>query len=161
MNRVIFLDIDGVLVTRDELRIASATRAPFKRSAVAALNRITTETGASIVVSSSWRKVRPIEAIREKFLDEGVKGAVADSTPSLERVTKTGVYTSVQRWCEIQAWLEQNWGPARDSGWAAIDDESDARHPDYPHRFVRTEGFPGPGLTDYEADRVISILTDA
>ena len=63
--KVIFLDIDGVLNTHESattLRESFVERGAdlmgfnrFDKNCVARVNRITDETGAKIVISSSWR----------------------------------------------------------------------------------------------------------
>ena len=67
MTSVVFLDIDGVLAVRQMQRVfLTGNRFPslvpgdriISRVAVQCLNRITDETGAAIVVSSTWRTKR-------------------------------------------------------------------------------------------------------
>jgi hypothetical protein len=55
-SKIIFLDFDGVLNNPGCYEIASGSHTPPDQSCVDALNRIISETGASIVVSSSWRR---------------------------------------------------------------------------------------------------------
>jgi predicted mannosyl-3-phosphoglycerate phosphatase (HAD superfamily) len=60
--KVIFLDIDGVLCNHESISAGYKTRTAPEQDpygphvdCVAALNRIIKETGAKIVVSSTWR----------------------------------------------------------------------------------------------------------
>jgi hypothetical protein len=53
MNKIIFLDIDGVL--NDHKYNKKAQSSTLKKSCVKQLNRIIAKTGAKIVLSSAWR----------------------------------------------------------------------------------------------------------
>ncbi len=116
MNRIIFLDIDGVLNVcyqeRDEYGRL------FHPEFVDNLKRIIDATGAKIVCSSSWRK-SGLRIIQEMWVKRGLPGEVIDVTPSLylkkgvifyndyleqEPTPKTFNY-SIPRGCEIDYWL--------------------------------------------------------
>lgn len=59
MNKIIFLDVDGILNSHTWFVKTNATydnlESHFDPEAVARLNQITDTTGAEIVISSSWR----------------------------------------------------------------------------------------------------------
>lgn len=81
--KVLFLDIDGVLVNRWSLMQASGCQAPFAPACLTALNRILRETTAQIVVTSVWRT--EFSELRRSSLQhlltvKGVAGTVLDST---------------------------------------------------------------------------------
>lgn len=132
--RIIFLDIDGVM--NHQLWFESILGKPeFKREkkndyrryfstfAVKLLNNLTDETGAKIVVSSSWRNGRTVAQLRKMFRDNGITGKVIDKTPYL---SYEGYSSSVPRGCEIHAWLEINKKKFGDSvKYVIFDDDSD------------------------------------
>ena len=159
--KLIFLDIDGILITsaswgrRDQSGHASA-----HPPCVVALNRIIRETGARIVVSSSWRIGQRIIKLREIINGHfGVVGDVIDKTPRIESVArfegKPGkIIVPAVRGDEIVAWLESYERYPVDS-FVILDDDSDMGR--IADRLVHTEF--GNGLTEADADRAIQMLT--
>lgn len=153
--KVIFLDFDGVLCNVESISAGYKAREvpeqdPYGAHAdcVKALNRIIAETGAVIVVSSTWRKCRnPNSTMRETLSRWGVKGDVVGCTPVLER----GAF-SVQRGTEIQQWIETVRTPV--TSFVILDDDSDMGR--LRHRLVQTR-MP-EGLTEADAERAIAIL---
>lgn len=112
---VIFLDVDGVLCTHDSCRVADTidTLAPraalgphvFDPVRVALLNKLCAETGAHIVVSSSWRDD---DALRETLRCVGVTADFHDDwrTPKLGAITRSRPRSAAgQRNAEIALWL--------------------------------------------------------
>ena len=78
MQRVIFLDIDGVL-------------APIRRwdrygdldpACIEALNEIVARGGADVVVSSTWRHSKTVAQLQAMLDAEGFSGYVLDKTPT-------------------------------------------------------------------------------
>ena len=68
--RIIFLDIDGVLNSElwyKEVKYANLEEKHFSPALVENLNTITDQTGAKIVVSSSWRKNKTLEQLKNLF----------------------------------------------------------------------------------------------
>ena len=102
--KVIFLDIDGVLVNRKSLMEASGIHAKGDESCVAALNRIIGETDANIVVSSTWRTFGPMK-MKDFLHGWGVRARIIDCTPDLSR-QEGKLYIAKVRGDEIQAWLD-------------------------------------------------------
>lgn len=95
----------------------------FSTYSVEMLNTLIKETGAKIVVSSSWRKGRTVQELRKMFRENGIKGQVIDKTPALYY---DGYPGSVPRGCEIYAWLENNKEKFGDSvRYVIFDDDSD------------------------------------
>lgn len=140
--KVIFLDIDGVLVNRDSLRVAGGFRAVGAPSCVEALNKIVEETGAQIVVSSTWRrKFRYSDMCRLLYM-WGVTGKVIDCTPFDYKFTMRGQ--------EIAKWLE---GEHVDS-FIILDDDCDMG--DLCNRLVQTCN--EKGLTMEDAKEAIARL---
>lgn len=83
-NKVIFLDIDGVLVTWKSMQLGLSPIfkvARFDFCCVGELNRITYATGAEIVISSSWRHWNKINSY---MVSEGVCGEIRGKTPLID-----------------------------------------------------------------------------
>jgi hypothetical protein len=141
--RIVFLDFDGVLIPMDGTTI-SRKPAP---SCISALNAITEQTGAQIVVSSSWRNVASIDKLRALLKRWGVKASVIGVTPSIHG-------RDISRGQEIAAWLKAN----RDGvEFVILDDDSEMRPLSAYH--IQTD--KRRGLTGDDADRAVSLLTEA
>lgn len=105
-TNVIFLDIDGVLVTAKTLSERSGRNAVADIDCVIQLNRITEATEAKLVLSSSWR-FSGLEEMRLILKHWGVKAELIDMTP--DHTKKEGsLYIAEPRELEIQAWLAEN-----------------------------------------------------
>lgn len=140
--KVIFLDIDGVLITR---RYASRNMADPR--CIEQLNRITDRTNAVIVVSSSWRHLG-FDKISLILKQWGTTGNIISVTP----VREDG-----DRLLEIGEWIadmHEASGNILDS-FVIIDDEKDACR-GFSTFCVRT-GFEY-GLDEFASDRAIAIL---
>jgi hypothetical protein len=148
--KVIFLDIDGVLVTSETLQRKNKTR-HFCEKAVAQLNRILQETDAEIVLSSSWRIGASLSKLNSHFFDEGVAKPIVDFTPNIMNKSESGLYLGVERKEEIKSWLANH---LEVSNFVVIDDDWDAR---IENHFVKTSIFQ-KGLTERLADKAIKIL---
>lgn len=96
---VVFLDIDGVLVSwlkmndRDENHVVK-----FEPNAILSLNKITSLLNAKIVITSTWRKTRTLEIFSKLFKERGIEAEVIGMTDELD----TG------RASEIQSWIDSN-----------------------------------------------------
>src|SRR5258708_533010 len=113
--KVIFLDFDGVLNSRDWFTRREAVRQgiepdkwkawreehDFDPVAVKRLNKLVTEMSAVVVVSSSWRLGRSTQELARILKDVGFVGSVLDRTP--DRSSR-----AYERFHEIRAWLKQN-----------------------------------------------------
>lgn len=157
--KVIFLDFDGVLCNPESISAGYKARTAPEQDpygphpdCVAQLNRIIAETGAVVVVSSTWRKCRSRNArttMAERLKRWGVKGKVIDVTPELHG----DQYAYKRRGCEIQLWLERYARHPVES-FVILDDDNDMGR--LSHRLVRTNSVYG--LTEADADRAIAIL---
>lgn len=151
--KVIFLDIDGVFnhvawqrtLTPEEIDDLYRTHDAFDPAAVARFNRVIRETGAKIVVSSSWRNLFP--EVDEILKRNGVEGEIIDHTPS-----KMSLY---HRGGEISMWLAYNQDAGIDT-IAILDDDSDMF--DLMPYLVQTTW--ENGLQDEHADRLIEMLSE-
>ena len=99
--KIIFLDIDGVLVTPGSLQASGGKVFPdFHPPCVACLNEIIKQSGAKIVISSTWRHAHPKYLDLHFFLKEQqVKGEIIS-------MTRTG--DSAHRGIKIMAWLSDH-----------------------------------------------------
>jgi len=77
--KLIFLDIDGVLVTTKSLLAGNEYR--FDKECVENLFEIITKTGAKIVISSSWREDRTLIQLQKLFEKNGLGDNIIDVTP--------------------------------------------------------------------------------
>src|ERR1035438_5521397 len=107
---VIFLDIDGVLnskqwyahdaASHEGISSFSSERELWERSidpnCVQRLNRILQQTGAVVIVSSSWRKKHALSEIVSILESQGFRGEVAGATSGNGTISRTE---------EITEWL--------------------------------------------------------
>lgn len=149
--KIIFLDIDGVLVTRESMMRKQRLNGhcTFDEKAVTQLNRITDMTGAVIVMSSTWRTFfKTVSDIRKLLKERGVTGKLIDRTKDLG---------GFERGKEIKHWLLNrlfNENRYDVSGIVILDDDSDML--DMMPWLVKTN-MTG-GLTESKADEAIKML---
>lgn len=146
---IIFLDFDGVLLNRNSYSRASGSQSAADPKCVAILNRIIEETGAHIVVTSTWRKGQSRTTLADILYMWGVKGIVRDLTP---------VLLLASRGEEIQYWIYRFVDAGREplGQFTIIDDDVDMG--ELTCRLVRTNG--EVGLTEQDADRAIAMLME-
>ena len=144
MRKALFLDIDGVLNNRETILRTGGTR-EWDQRCVDALNRITSLTGAEIVVSSTWRWGRSPCELRGILQDQGVNGTMRGVTPKIN---------DDERWIEIQAWIDDSakFGKPVDK-FVVLDDSDMGPMND---KTVRTDA--AIGLTEADADKAIAML---
>lgn len=156
--RVIFLDIDGVLNNRASsslwtVRLPRAnmpgktTPVPsFHADCVARFNRLVEQTGAVVVISSTWGRVFDFSAVKRYLEDEGVCCDVIDKTP---------VYMTCRpRGREIQQWLD-DWQGEPIESFCILDDHDDMQH--LKGRLVQMRD--NLGLQDRDVEAAIRLLT--
>lgn len=165
---VLFLDIDGVLNSVEWCKAGNGFGyPPAKRQRcskeklrwcpdmVKRLQRVIETTGASIVISSSWRGYGAGAARKWKamFNVYGWRNApVIGETPDLTRQQpNSAVYVAVKRGEEVAAWLNANPHVER---FVCVDDGDDFL-PDQPLVLTDMEH----GLTDANADTCIEVLS--
>ena len=144
MTRIIFLDIDGVLVSYKSARQFGHYRT-FLPSSVNALNHILESTGAQIVISSAWGIQHGFDELKAIFNQQGIDSSkIIDTTPrTMSRL----------RGDEIGSWL-RTFEDTIES-FVIIDDDSDMA--DYSNRLIKTTF--EDGLTMAHADVAIKMLT--
>ena len=169
MNRIIFLDIDGVLnntTTFMALKERHQSLRVIDPLNMEAVDKLVWLSGSDIVVSSSWRHAFDVHDLRDIFRDFGSLYAVEriiDSTPRRVNESITSVAgTPAPRAWEIQEWISQN-----DPKSFVIFDDDEVISCDHPtvecmemqnimKRFIRTD--PTFGLTDVHIKRALKIL---
>merc|ERR1719408_294968 len=179
-SRVIFLDIDGVLLAAGSLETIFIDGAPmpvrarlvdhdFNAAAMTNLRSIVLQTGASIVLSSEWRRTESMKdsigiALRSKGLPQ-LRGSTVVLKPRPELLQQDpGIIWCERRAREIGHWLKQN--PDVKS-WVALDDldfnwADSAREcgtPLFKHRSVCTDA--QKCLTSDDASEAVRILLEA
>jgi hypothetical protein len=144
---ILFLDIDGVLVTRETVR----ERNKFYAPAVAALNRFCAVPDARIVVTSAWRVGRTVEELNRLFGHNNVAIRVIDKTDDSS--------FNKDRGQEILDWIEKE----RYNGpYIVIDDEIFDIVPHIPnHKIIHVKhGLSEEGLTDKHVQDYLEYLRD-
>ena len=154
-EKVVFLDIDGVLngyPFLDEVE-ANSTARPLSRQwwsefidddLMERLNQILEETGAVVVLSSSWRMRWPTEELQELFEEHGFRG---------QFVSATGNEPRGKRGAQIARWLE--YAPFEVTSYVCLDDDLDMDP--VKARWIQTSPDRG-GITEQEARRAIALL---
>lgn len=141
--KIIFLDIDGVLKTKNGLRRAFKK---FKKLvpdildefAVKNLNNLIKETNAGLVMTSTWRYGESIESIHRILSKQGVEGNVVGMTPELGQF-KEQSFSTVTRGEEIQEWLKRNGEPV---DYVILDDDPNILQQQTAH-FVKCDSEDG------------------
>jgi len=160
--KVIFLDIDGVL------NVASKKRDAYGQIFVPRfcdnLRFVIEQTGAKIVLSSTWR-MRGIDFIREMWDFRKLPGEIIDVTTTCSQLVaaeKFEFYDQVERGHEIQEWIDEH---PEITNYVIFDDDNDMLQ-SQKNNFVRTANninHPdcydvGYGLTKECANKAIRIL---
>lgn len=139
MNKVIFLDIDGVLNS-----LKTFVKHPFSmlgidKQYVKIFNRIIEETEAKVVLSSTWRHNPNWKKIMK---DNGLKCDFLGRTGDLNGI----------RGKEVKKWLEEH---PETTKYAILDDDSDF----YSSQPLFKTSFK-TGLTEKIADKIIKYLNE-
>lgn len=149
----VMLDFDGVLNSKQYFKDfpeAATTGEPLDPRAVLRVQRICDETGARIVISSSWRHYLSVAKLRKLLGAKGLTADIVGATP--QNIRRRGL--------QIQEWLEEAAVTAGVSAlameWIAVDDQSAEEMAPTMGRFVQTTW--KEGLTDALADNAIRRL---
>jgi hypothetical protein len=162
--KVIFLDIDGVLnvYSHDHDEFGSQFMPQFVNN----LKRVIEETGAKIVISSTWR-YGGLQRMKDLWEKRNLPGEVIDITPDCNDLFNEGSFKwldQIERGHEVEYWLDEH--PEVEK-YVIFDDDNDF----LPHQrgnFVRTGNninHPdsldiGYGLTNECANKAIRILKE-
>lgn len=128
--KVIFLDIDGVLVNRHFwFKLQAQNKKPrdeehthlFDPVCISNLNELVEKTGAKIVISSTWRYLG-IDRLREIFKRRNMLGDIIGLT-TIERFEDvSSIYSGESRGRQIQEYLDTH---PEIENYVIIDDDSD------------------------------------
>lgn len=167
MNKIIFLDIDGVLVNRNSLKADheyakthgghrpmekfSAHYNSFDSECVQRLNQITDVTGAVFVISSTWRMGRTVSELRDILSSRGVAGKVLDKTTTKDY----NGYKELTRGDQIEEFIKSYSAVRPIDKFIIIDDDSDMSN--LMDRLVQTNF--EDGLRDEDVKKAISMLS--
>jgi hypothetical protein len=151
---IIFLDIDGVLVTKP-FREINHTRTICNDTAVYNLNMITNTVDANIVLSSAWRfnGLLEMQAVLKTW---GVTANLIGLTPDLASQDSRGVWAQVRRGQEIKAYLEGEKLIVSSVPFIIIDDNDDME--DLHDHLVHTKY--SDGLTKEKAFDAITLFNN-
>lgn len=175
--KIIFLDIDGVLNVTHQGRDEYGST--FHQHLVDNLKQIIDETGAKIVISSTWR-TSGLVAMQEMWKFRNLPGEVIDVTPGLYLTKKGGIIFwnnlleeydinsshSLPRGCEIDYWIgncSQLFGKL--TSYVILDDDTDMLL-EQKNNYVQCSDNPehedcidiGYGLTKLNVLKAIKIL---
>jgi hypothetical protein len=141
---IIFLDIDGVLVTPASMmrrNIAGNSSVP---DSVHALNHLLVETGALLVVTSTWRLEYSLDELSDLFQAWGIQAGIQGITPSASSRSE-----------EIHAWLDEFSRFTPVDAFVILDDMEDMG--DLSSHLICTES--KVGLTMRHAEQARDLLT--
>ena len=142
-ERVLFLDIDGVLNrTGYRPEVSLGLRSWVEPDLARRANEVLQATGAVVVLSSDWRRGRDLAHLQGELAAAGLPCRLVGTTPVLGR----------ERWREIEAWLTAHAVPV--SSVAIVDDGYDMGP--LAARFVRVS--PLTGFDDDAAARIRTLL---
>ena len=161
-KKIIFLDLDGVLnvYSHDHDEFGSQFMPQFVNN----LKRVIEETGAKIVISSTWR-YGGLQRMKDMWEKRNLPGEVIDITPDCNDLFNEGSFEwldQIERGHEVEYWLDEHPEVER---YVIFDDDNDFLQ--YQRgNFVRTANninHPdsldiGYGLTNECANKAIRIL---
>jgi hypothetical protein len=121
-DRVLFLDIDGVLNIPQDRMHPDPDRC-LTPALLSRLDLFIQETNCSVVISSSWRYRHTLDSLREIFAKYGFTftNSIVDFTPDLA----SKAWNSVPRGLEIDNWLKEH---PEVTHYAILDDTDDMLH---------------------------------
>jgi hypothetical protein len=140
--RIVFLDFDGVLNCERSTQ-ELGTRYRFAKSGIAALNTVLEQSGALVVITSTWREHWTLRENAEFLERDGlIRGRVVGKTPTLDQ----------ERGLEIDSWLHSV--PYSITSYVILDDRDDMAM----HRQRLIQVNPEVGLDQTQALRATELL---
>ena len=146
-RNVLFLDVDGVLLTEFSFRLNNFLRRPLEQEMLDPvslwwLRRLVRWTGAAVVMSSSWRDGLTIDDDFSRIITDNLFNSLARNGTPFADVTP--LCMDGDKGTEIAAWLERN--PC--DAYAVVDDhDCFSLRPDVEARWVpvpNSRGLRGP-----------------
>lgn len=166
MRKIIFLDIDGVLATPEYLHEGMWA---LQTTKLLMFGRILKETGAEIVLSSSWR-CSDLEKTKVHMKEQGFmfNDSLIGVTIRAYMYIERGIHLSIPRGVEIKQWIDTNIHSdngknfqrkilGKDYQYLIIDDDNDMLL-EHKNNFVRTDS--NKGLTEKDVLKAIKILNE-
>jgi len=168
MQKVIFLDIDGVInpvhymnalykmwkASHNQIKSKDEYGQLFFYQNVEQLKNIIDATQAKIIISSTWR-LAGLQEMKNLWKHRALPGEVIDITPNEVQVVEAGIekyYDEVCRGTEIDYWMKKN---NFTGNYVIIDDTPDMLKSQQNY-FVKTDSYCG--LTQKDAQKAINIL---
>lgn len=148
MTKILFLDIDGVVLSGTALRETGDNRY-LPTAAIALVNEVLDRTGAVVVVSSTWRMHADC---RELLAHAGLTRLHDDWATPTGRQMVGSLILGRTRGSEIQDWLDRHPEIER---YAIVDDDSDMLDHQRNH-FVQTQFLTG--ICDGHVEMLVDIL---
>jgi hypothetical protein len=103
--KIVFLDFDGVLNSMADFAFKTTSQV-FDAPYIGRLNAIVGQSGAKVVISSSWRVNHSVEELRTLLEASGFEGEIIGRTPVLGYEHAQGLCDIGEiRSAEIQAWM--------------------------------------------------------
>lgn len=164
--KILFCDVDGVLNSHKDYSFGDVNKPAevdvLNEDNCNLLKHVLNETGAFVVISSTWRKDDGFLA--HKGIESGWRKLLSRKVVTKEQLGwnsehhfdfKTPVLSSGKRGEEIQRWLDTYGKRCSVERFAIVDDDSDMLKEQLPF-FVKTS--MNTGLTQVEANKLINIL---
>lgn len=186
--KIIFLDIDGVLNCENGYKSGTCEYTTFivdskneknyyqqfYPPAKKILNKLIDNTGAKVVISSTWRH-SGIEFMRRVWENEGMSGEIIDVTPDFMSISIGEDYKRLPRGFEIEHWLDEKgfhqifWSEEKQQTYVdasgienfiIIDDDTDMLYNQRKH-FIHVKPSPRnlDGFNQENYDQAFSILS--
>lgn len=125
---LIFLDIDGVLVCANSAHVRMPTTSHLQIDPwhLKRFTELVEETGAEVVISSTWRVFYGLEGMKKILGDAGFvhPDRVISITPNFGKAS--GITHFMPRRKEIERWLVDHVDPESPRPFIILDDEEDA-----------------------------------
>ena len=155
-NKVIFLDIDGVLWPYDSSYPKDEYGYTFKKESIEALKLLLAQSGSDVVISSTW-KTMGLSLLKEMWEMRKLPGRLVSITPEFQQeyigsAEEIAPY-KLSRGYEIEQWLKNN----TVSKYLIVDDLNDFSPEQQRHLIVPKAN---EGLTRALAWEGIKILSD-
>jgi hypothetical protein len=167
MDKIIFLDIDGVLNNTnyyckfdpgERYRKFGSMVCDIDPEAIEFLNDLIRDTGAKIVISSTWRKGDSLFHLKHVL---GHCGLDAESIIGMTPIARSSEKHSIPRGYEIQCWLRDNYSTSVEPGeqvrYVIFDDDSDMLW-NQRDNYIQIDGWFG--LSPNHCYRAKNILND-